>query len=80
MQGKLTEWNDRTHTNIITNPHELYIFLATPGVEVTNMAFASEDVVWLPWKITADERVRNLHHTNDVIGAEEQTVTVRIWG
>jgi hypothetical protein len=45
--GKLTERNDGTRTTIITENHELYRFLATPGVEVTNLAFASDDVVWL---------------------------------
>ena len=47
MWGKLTEWNDRTKTRIITEPRELYIFLATPDIEVTNLVFASDDVVWL---------------------------------
>jgi hypothetical protein len=69
MWGKLTERNDRTSTKIITEPQELYRFLATPGVEVTNHAFASDDVVWLSWKETAEESVPNLPHTNEVIGA-----------
>ena len=63
MWGKLTERNDRTRTKIITEPHELYRFLDTPGVEVTNLAFASDDVVWLSWKVP------NLPHTNEVKGA-----------
>jgi hypothetical protein len=33
MWGKLTERNNRTHTQMITYPQELYRFLATPGVE-----------------------------------------------
>jgi len=56
-------------TKIITEPHELYRFLATPGVEVTNLAFASDDVVWLSWKLSVEEYVPNLTHTNEVIGA-----------
>ena len=67
--GKLTERNDRTRTKIITETHELYRFLATPGVEVTNLAFGSDDLVWLSWKVSADENVANLPHTNEVIGA-----------
>ena len=51
--GKLTERNDRTRTKIITQLHELYRFLATPGLEVKNLAFVSDDVVWLSWKIEA---------------------------
>ena len=69
MWGKLTERNDRTRTKIITEPHEQYRFLATPGVEVTNVAFASDGVVWLSWKLSAEERVPNLTHTNEVIGS-----------
>ena len=66
---KLTKRNDRTRKKIFTKPHELYRFLSTRGVEVTNMAFASDDVVWLSWKPSAKERVPNQRHTNEVIGA-----------
>ena len=45
MRGKLSERNDRTRSKIITDTHELYRFLATPGVEVTNLTFSSDDVV-----------------------------------
>jgi hypothetical protein len=45
--GKLTERKDRTRTKIVIEPHELYRFLATPGIEITNLVFASDDVVWL---------------------------------
>jgi len=40
MWGKLTERDDRTITKIITEPKELYGFLATPGIEVLNLVFA----------------------------------------
>jgi len=66
LLGKLTERNDRTRTMLITDHHELYGFLATPAVEGTNLAFAWDDVVWLSWKLSAEERVPNLHHINDV--------------
>jgi len=69
MWGKLTERNDRTKTKIITEPRELYSFLATPDIEVTNLVFASDDVVWLSWKHGAEEHVPSLRHTNEVIGA-----------
>ena len=46
-----------------------YRFLATPGVEVTNLALARDDVAWLSWKISAEERVPILRQTNYVIGA-----------
>ena len=67
--GKLTERNYRTRTKIITEPHEPYRFLSTPVVEVTNLAFAIDDVVWLSRKHTAEKRVPILRHTNEVIVA-----------
>ena len=45
MCGKLTERNYRTMTKIIKEPKDLYGFLSTPGFEVTNLVFASDDVV-----------------------------------
>jgi hypothetical protein len=69
MWGKLTGRNNRTKTTIITEPRELYSFLATPDIEVTNLVFASDDVVWLSWKHGAEEDVSSLRHTNEVIGA-----------
>jgi len=68
MLGKLTGRNDRTITKIITEPKDLYGFLATPVVEVMNLAFASDDVVYISWKRGAEEDVPNLGHTNEVIG------------
>jgi len=69
MWGKLTERNDTTQSKVILDPKDLYSFLATPGIEVTNLAFASDDVVWISWKHAAEEHVPILRHTNEVIGA-----------
>ena len=69
MWGKLTKRNDRTQTKVISEPKVLYRFLATPGIEVTNLTFASDDVVWVLWKYAAEERVPILRHTNQVIEA-----------
>jgi len=33
------------------------------------MAFASDDAVWFIWKLSAEEHVPNLPHTNEVVGA-----------
>jgi len=44
----------------------MYNFLATPCIEVTNLAFANGDVVWISWKHSAEERVPNMRHTNEV--------------
>jgi len=69
MWGKLTDRSNRTQTKLISEPGELYRFPVTPGVEVQNMLFASDDVVWILWQYSADERVPSLRHTNEVIGA-----------
>jgi hypothetical protein len=67
--GKLTERNNRNRTKMITDQQELYRFHATPGVEVAALVFASDIVVCALWRHTADEKVHNLRHTNEVIGA-----------
>ena len=41
-------------TKISTEPKELYGFLATPGIEVLNLVFGSDDVVLLSWKRRAE--------------------------
>jgi hypothetical protein len=69
MWGKLTERNDRTRAAMIGDPHELYRFLVTPGVEVVTLLFASNEVMWVSWRFIAEERVPNLRHTNEVIGS-----------
>jgi len=50
-------------TKLISEPKDLYTFLATPGIKVTNLAFPSDDVVWILWKHAAEEHVPNLRHT-----------------
>jgi len=39
----------------------------TPGIEVHNL-FAN-DVVWISWQFSSEERVPSLRQTNEVIGA-----------
>ena len=43
--------------------------MATPGNEVLHLVFANEEVVWVSWKFTAEERVPSRRHTNKVIVA-----------
>jgi hypothetical protein len=69
MWGKLTERSNRTQTRLISDPQELYRFLVMPGIEVQNMMFASDDVVWIAWQYSSEERVPSLRHTNEVVGA-----------
>jgi hypothetical protein len=69
MWGKLTEKNNRTKTELISEPKELYKFLSTPGIEVVSLLFASDQVVWVSWRYAEDERVPNLRHNNRILGA-----------
>lgn len=57
---KLTERNNRRKSKMITDSHELYRFLATPGIEVTQLLFVSDDVVWLNWCFIDDENIPSL--------------------
>ena len=50
-------------TKVISEPKDLYTFLAKTGIKVTNLAFATDDVVWILWKHAAEEHVPNLRHT-----------------
>jgi hypothetical protein len=63
MWDKLTERKDRSKTRMISDPHELYRFLATPGIEVKSLLFVSDDV-WEAWRYTDEEIAPNLRHTN----------------
>jgi lipopolysaccharide biosynthesis glycosyltransferase len=68
MWGKLTERSNRAQTKLISEPHELYIFLVTPGIEVVNIIFASDDAVCISWQYSSEEHVPCLRHTNEIIG------------
>jgi hypothetical protein len=54
---------------MITDPQELYGFLAMPGIEEATFVFASDEIVGASWRYIAEEKVPNLPHKNDVIGA-----------
>jgi hypothetical protein len=55
---------------MIADPQELFRFLATPGIEVTNLLFAGDEVVCVTWKYAEeDENMPVLSHKNEVIGA-----------
>ena len=69
MWVKLTERNGGTRTKMISDPQELYCFLAKPGTRIATLMFASDDVVNASWRYIAEENVRNLRQTNEVIGA-----------
>jgi len=68
MLAKLTERNNRTNSKMISDPHELYRFLATTGIEFTNLMFTSDDVEWASWHFIEEEMIPNLIQTNEAIG------------
>jgi hypothetical protein len=35
---------------MVSEPHELYRFLAAPDVELSDLIFANDDVVWVKFK------------------------------
>jgi hypothetical protein len=40
---------------MISDSQELFRFLAQPGIEVTNMLFAADEVVLVMWKYAEEE-------------------------
>jgi hypothetical protein len=54
---------------IISDPNELYRFLTTPGIELVSLMFASDEVVWVSWRFSDEEKIPNVKHTNEVLGA-----------
>jgi hypothetical protein len=55
---------------MIADPQELFRFLAKPRIQMTNLLFAGEEVVWVTWKYAEEEEnIPVLRHTNEVISA-----------
>jgi len=52
----------------MSDPKQLYTFLATPGIEMMNIMFANDDVRF-SWSYAAEQHVPSLRHTSEVIGA-----------
>jgi len=69
MWGKLTERNNKTKSMMISVSHELNRFLATPDIEVANLMFPNDDVVWVSWRFIAEEEIPSSRKTNEVIAA-----------
>ena len=68
MLEKLCEKPRKTQKILISDPQELYRFLATPGIEVTNLLFAGDEVMLISWRNAEEAHVPNLRHKNEVIG------------
>jgi hypothetical protein len=67
MWRQLTERNNRTKTNMISEPQEMYLFHDMPGIEVADFLFPSDAVVWASWRYMEEENIPSLRHTNEVI-------------
>jgi hypothetical protein len=53
---------------MISDPQDQYRFLATPRIEVANLLFKNDEVVWASWRYIYEEKFPNIRHTNEVIG------------
>jgi hypothetical protein len=69
MWGKLAERANRPQTKLISDRQELCRVLASADIEVCNMLFANDKVLWIAWRNADADIVPNLPHTNDVIGS-----------
>ena len=67
LWGKLAEMQNRTQTKPLSDSQELYRFQYTRGVEVVKLMFASDSVVWVLWRYTAEKQAPSLRHTNEVV-------------
>jgi len=55
MCGKVTERNNRKKSKTISDTHELYVLLATPGNEIANLVFDIDDEIWASLRFVAEE-------------------------
>ena len=62
--SKLTE-----QKKIISNHHDLYLFLATSVVDVMKLLFVSVDGVWVTWHFIQKQKIPSLRHTKEVLAA-----------
>jgi len=67
--GKQTDSYNRTNSKMISDPVELYRFLAIPGIEFAKLTNASDDVDLASWRFMTEEKILSLRHTKDFLGA-----------
>jgi hypothetical protein len=59
---------------MISDQQELFRFLAAPDIEVTNLLFAADKVMWVTWKSKEEEEnIPVLRHTNEIIRSNVTT-------
>ena len=63
--AKPTEPNNSFKTRKIADPHDQFRFYATPDIEVTNLLFTGDDVIWVTWKyMEKKDNINILRYTN----------------
>ena len=67
MWGKFGEKPRKTQTWLISEPRELYRFLATSDFEVTKLLFAGDCVCWISRRHADVAPAPSFRHTNDAI-------------
>jgi len=65
MWGKFGENQRKSQTLVISEPRELYRFLATPGIEVATLLFAGDSLCWISWRHSEEAGAPSLPHTNE---------------
>lgn len=53
--GNLTESNNSPKIKLIADPQELFRFLGTFGIELTNLLFTDDDVMFVTLKYVVEE-------------------------
>jgi hypothetical protein len=56
MWGKWPQKQNKTQTKLVISVKELYELLTSPGTEVTNLIFPNDDVEWVSWNHSEDNR------------------------
>jgi len=69
MWGKFGENPRKTQTLLISEPRELYKFLATPCIEVATRLFAGDSLCWFSWRHSEEAGAPSLPHTNEAIAS-----------
>jgi hypothetical protein len=69
MWGKMTKRPKGPQTKLISDPQELYRFIAAADIEVCSMLLTNDKVVWIEWRYAKADSVPNLPHNNDVVGS-----------
>jgi hypothetical protein len=68
MWGKWAQNQTETQTTHVSSEKEFYELSTSPGIEVTNLTFPNDDVVWVSWK-HSDENLPTRKNVNVAVTA-----------